>query len=79
MSKLVDGYFFGISPHLPSVVDGQVHVLPPAPALVELDEALGAEEVHAVLAEHRGVVMLALETYVYSNYVSKSWLFIGNF
>mmetsp|Transcript_63266 Transcript_63266/g.135968 ORF Transcript_63266/g.135968 Transcript_63266/m.135968 type:complete len:227 (-) Transcript_63266:444-1124(-) len=36
-------------------------MLPPLPLAVQLDEALRAEEIYAILAEHRSIVVLALE------------------
>mmetsp|Transcript_105583 Transcript_105583/g.147195 ORF Transcript_105583/g.147195 Transcript_105583/m.147195 type:complete len:309 (+) Transcript_105583:148-1074(+) len=47
--------------NLPSVVDCQVHMLASLPFAMQPDEALGAEEVDAVLTKHGCVVVLALE------------------
>jgi len=48
---------------LTSIVNCQVHVLSSLALSVQLDEALRAKEVYAILAEDRGVVMLAFEAY----------------
>mmetsp|Transcript_136909 Transcript_136909/g.237988 ORF Transcript_136909/g.237988 Transcript_136909/m.237988 type:complete len:232 (+) Transcript_136909:219-914(+) len=46
---------------LTCVVDCEVHMLPPLSLPVQLDEALGAEEVHTIFTKDRSIVMLAFK------------------
>lgn len=48
---------------LTRVVDGEMHMLTALPLAVQADEALGAEQIHTILAKHGSIVVLTLQAH----------------